>query len=211
MKNIRTHLLAMLALVSASTSALAQLGPPEEKCTGLGTIPLIEYYHPTLNHYFYTTPCSPGEIAFVDSGGAGKEWRRTGWVFAVYAIASAAVVSRFYGSVSPGPNSHFYSIDAAEIAQLKQLEQTTPASQPRWNSELSAFFGTIKPTADGRCNSDAPVQPLLKRFYNRGFEFGKDPNHRFVASTAANVIAEMKTKGWVDEGNVMCIGGAWLN
>ena len=31
--------------------------------------------------------------------------------------------------LSPGPNSHFYTADAAECAYLKQLQASTPATQ----------------------------------------------------------------------------------
>lgn len=188
---------------------LALAGPPPEQCVALGPIPLVEYFNPSLNHYFYTHPCSIGELAYVDAGGAGQDWKRTGWVLQVYAVATAGPVQRFYGSVSPGPNSHVYT--AGEEAQtLLRLAQSTPATQPRWNPESPGNFSTYLRAADGRCFA-SNTAPGLRRFYNNGFENGLDPNHRFVAETATDVIAQMKAQGWKDEGEVFCVGGAWLD
>jgi hypothetical protein len=107
-------------------------------------------------------------------------------------------VCRFYGSVSPGPNSHFYTVDAAECADLKRIQAITPASAPRWNFE-SNDFNTTPPDASGAC--PAGLVPVL-RAYNRGSTRGIDSNHRITTSQAA--ITEVVNRGWKSEGVVMC-------
>jgi hypothetical protein len=72
-----------------------------------------------------------------------------------------------------GPNSHFYTADAAECEQLKQTQQTAPATGKRWNFEEVAFAVRCRRR---RLPADAPV--AVYRAYNNGFERGKDSNHR---------------------------------
>jgi len=63
---------------------------------------VVEFYNTNLDHYFITA--DPNEAAAIDSGSAGPGWSRTGETFRSGGNAS---VCRFYGSQSPGPNSHF--------------------------------------------------------------------------------------------------------
>ena len=83
----------------------------------------VEYFHPGLRHYFVTA--SPGEMAFVESGGAGAGWVATGGRFGVYRSAAdapdLAPVCRFYGTPGIGPNSHFYTANPDECAFVKTL------------------------------------------------------------------------------------------
>jgi sugar lactone lactonase YvrE len=92
---------------------------------------VVEYYNATLRHYFITAELS--EQLAVDSGAAGPGWVRTGDTFKVFVAAGApqgtSRVCRFFGSVTPGPNSHFYTASAAECDMVRQLEVTTPAGQ----------------------------------------------------------------------------------
>lgn len=154
-----------------------------------GTV--VEYYNLDLDHYFITADA--GEQAFVDSGAVGR-WQRTGVTFR---SGGELPVCRFYGSMLPGPNSHFYTASADECAQLKQLQITTPATQKRWNFE-SLDFLTIVPM-NGTC--PANTSPVY-RAYNNGFSRGIDSNHRIASSLAA--IQEVVTRGWTNEGVVMC-------
>jgi hypothetical protein len=154
-----------------------------------GTV--VEYYNPDLDHYFITA--GPGEQAFVDSGAVGR-WQRTGITFM---SGGNVPVCRFYGSVSPGPNSHFYTASADECAQLKQLQASTPATQKRWNFE-SLDFLTMMPI-NGAC--PANTSPVY-RAYNNGFSRGIDSNHRIANDQTA--IQEVVTRGWINEGVVMC-------
>lgn len=154
-----------------------------------GTV--VEYYNPDLDHYFVAA--DPGEQIFVDSGAVGR-WQRTG---ITYRSGGNVPVCRFYGSVTPGPNSHFYTASADECAQLKQLQASTPVTQKRWNFESLDFLTTVP--INGSCpTSTSPVY----RAYNNGFSRGIDSNHRIASSQVA--IQEVVARGWVNEGVVMC-------
>ena len=153
---------------------------------------VIEFYNTLLDNFFITANAS--EAAAIDNGSAGPGWGRTGSTFAAGGNTS---VCRFYGSLSPGPNSHFYTADAAECASLVQLQASTPASQKRWNFESYDFNTT--PALNGAC--PAGLVPVY-RAYNNGFTRGIDSNHRITSSQGA--IAEVVNRGWSSEGMVMC-------
>lgn len=155
--------------------------------------PVVEFYHRKLDHYFLAS--DPGELALLDNTSA-MGWERTGYTFKA---SGNGAVCRFYGSANPGPDSHFFTADAAECDYLKQLQARTPASQPRWNFEGPAFYST---PASGVC----PTGTLpVYRAYNNGQARGIDVNHRISRSTAA--IAEVVARGWKDEGIAMCAPG----
>lgn len=103
----------------------------------------------------------------------------------------------FYGSRSPGPNSHFYTVDPDECASLKILQSTLPDTQPRWNFE-SLDFKSRAPRDRSCPNGTVPVYPA----YNNGFIRHVDSNHRITTSTVA--VAEVVNRGWMSEGVVMC-------
>ena len=154
--------------------------------------PVIEFYNNVLDNYFITA--NAVEAAAIDNGSAGPGWSRTGDTFNE---GGASPVCRFYGSQSPGPNSHFYTVSASECAQLKQLQATTPATQKRWNFE-SLDFVTTTPV-NGVCpNGTVPVY----RAYNNGFARGVDSNHRITTSPAN--IQQVVSRGWISEGVVLC-------
>jgi hypothetical protein len=177
-----------LAVYSSSLAYIFRM----EATTAPVSATVVEYYHPVLDNYFITA--DPNEQAAVDAGAAGADWRRTGGTFKA---GGPNQVCRFYGSQSPGPNSHFYTADAAECAELKRLQAITPASQKRWNFESNDFNTT--PAVNGAC--PAGLVPVY-RAYNNGFARGVDSNHRITASQAA--IQEAANRGWVSEGVVMC-------
>ena len=153
---------------------------------------VIEFYNSSLDHYFITADA--GEAATIDSGSAGPDWSRTGHSFK---SGGNAFVCRFYGSQSPGPNAHFYTLDPGECASLKQIQARTPKTQKRWNFESLDFVSTAP--SNGICPSTTlPVY----RAYNNGAARGVDSNHRLSSSRAA--IQEVVAKGWIDEGVVMC-------
>ena len=104
---------------------------------------------------------------------------------------------RFYGSVQPGPNSHFYTADPDECAALVRLQQSTPPSQPRWNFEGHAFVAAL-PVA-GRCPESRPFG--IRRFFNNRAA-QNDANHRYVLDD--RIAGQMRAAGWIDEGIVMC-------
>ena len=151
-----------------------------------------EFYNDQLDHYFITADSS--EATGIDQGSAGPGWVRTGNSFK---SGGSTAVCRFYGSQSPGPNSHFYTVDTSECAGLKLLQAITPATLKRWNFESLDFFST--PPANGLCPSG--TQPVW-RAYNNGFSRGVDANHRITTSSAA--LQQVLARGWINEGVVMC-------
>jgi subtilisin family serine protease len=153
---------------------------------------VIEFYNTNLDNYFITANAS--EASAIDSGSAGPGWMRTGNTFK---SGGSTPVCRFYGSQSPGPNSHFYTVDPGECASLKQIQATTPATQKRWNFESLDFVST--PPANGACPSGTLA---VFRAYNNGFTRGVDSNHRITSSQTA--IQEVVARGWSNEGVVMC-------
>lgn len=158
--------------------------------SGAGTV--VEFYNTNLDHYFITA--NSNEAAAIDHGSAGLGWIRTGYTFK---SGGDTPVCRFYGSQSPGPNSHFYTVDASECAGLKQLQASTPATQKRWNFESLDFVST--PPTNGACPSG--MMPVY-RAYNNGFARGVDSNHRIT--TNPSVIQQAVALGWIAEGIVMC-------
>jgi hypothetical protein len=159
-------------------------------------VPVIEFYNTGLDNYFITA--DPIEVAAIDRGSAGPGWIRTGGTFDA---GGASPVCRFYGSISPGPNSHFYTVLPDECESLKQLQAVTPASQKRWNFE-SLDFVTTAPGPGGAC----PAGKLpIYRAYNDGFGRGVDSNHRITADQVA--LQQVVNRGWRNEGVVMCAPG----
>ncbi|MBK8741362.1 MAG: hypothetical protein IPM02_18435 [Betaproteobacteria bacterium] len=152
---------------------------------------VVEYYNTGLDNFFITA--DPPEQTAIAGGSAGPGWTVTG----EFKPGGAAQVCRFYGSITPGPNSHFYTIDPAECQSLKDIQASTPATQQRWNFESLDFASTI-PSA-GQCA--AGTVPVY-RAYNEGFSRGIDSNHRITTSQAA--YQAQIAKGWRGEGVVMC-------
>jgi hypothetical protein len=134
-----------------------------------------------------------GETAGLDANPA-LGWERTGDSFKA---GGSTPVCRFYGSVLPGPNSHFYTVSTAECAGLKALQASTSAAQKRWNFESLDFSST--PPVSGLCAGG--TMPVY-RAYNNGSAQGIDSNHRISSSPAA--IQQVVARGWLNEGVVMC-------
>ena len=156
----------------------------------------IEYYNVDLDHYFMTS--FPAETQSVESGGAGRGWVRTGYSFRIGTSAAPpnASVCRFYGNpnINPatgkrrGPNSHFYTADAGECAQVK-LDQG-------WTYEAIAFAIQV-PVGQ---NCPVNTTPVF-RLYNNGFATNNS-NHRYTTSSV--VYQFMLTQNWSGEQTVMC-------
>lgn len=160
-----------------------------ETRSSIGALPgqgplAVEYANAALGHYFLTA--FPAEIAVLDGGAFGGAWRRTGESFRT---GGAAAVCRFYGMPPKGPDSHFFTVDAAECAHVMSTWQA-------WTFEAHAF--AITPASAGGCPAGLVA---VRRFYNNPAA-GADMNHRYVTSAA--VAAEMRGKGWIEEGIVMC-------
>lgn len=173
---------------SGATGSITAATLPGVAVTGT----VVEFYNTNLDNYFITADAN--EVAGIDMGSAGPGWIHTGVTFK---SGGSTPVCRFYGSQSPGPNSHFYTVDAQECAGLKQLQALTPISQKRWNFESLDFIST--PPTNGICPvGTAPVY----RAYNNGFSRGIDSNHRIASSLTA--IQDVVNRGWTNEGVVMC-------
>ncbi|WP_239187103.1 hypothetical protein [Candidatus Nitrotoga sp. HW29] len=153
-------------------------------------------------NFFYTS--DPAEAAFVDSGGAGH-FVRTGKSFNAGGFVRTC---RFYGSVSPGPNSHFFTVGDADCTALKNLQKTPrPTAEQQWNFEGYSFpMNVPRKNADGSFSCPHASVPVY-RAYNRAFadngaKNAWDSNHRY--STNQQDIAEVVALGWADEGVAMC-------
>jgi uncharacterized delta-60 repeat protein len=145
--------------------------------------PIVEFYHSGLKHYFMTP--DGFEADALDRGGAGGGWSRTGVSF--YA-GGPSPMCRFYGTPGIGPNSHFYTADAAECAGVKR--------DRGWLYEGLAFSATTAP--GGRCRSG--LRPI-HRLYNNRAEVN-DSNHRHIADFG--LVPSMQAQGWIYEGVAFC-------
>ncbi|MBK8742748.1 MAG: DUF1566 domain-containing protein [Betaproteobacteria bacterium] len=153
-------------------------------------------------HFFYTSEAA--EQAAVDAGAAGN-FVRTGRLFLT---GGTAAVCRFYGSITPGPNSHFFTVDAAECNALIAAQVTpTPTTVQQWNYEGLPYSTTPANIAANGTRSCPPHTLPLYRAYNNAYppsgpKNAWDSNHRFTPSLAD--ISEMVAAGWRDEGLVFC-------
>ena len=164
----------------------------------IGTLsPIVEYYAPTLDHYFISA--WPDEINYLDDVRSG--FQRTGQKFKAWlrrpdAPPAAVPVCRFYSS---GANSHFYTGDASECQYLKSLEQKQRADAAAsgkafnaWQFESIAFYAL--PPQNGLCPGD--TQPVYRAYNMRG-----DSNHRFTADWQ---LRRAMGVGWLEEGVAFC-------
>ena len=149
---------------------------------------VVEFYNTNLDNYFITADTN--EAVAIDGGSAGLGWSRTGNTFDSGGPTS---VCRFYGSMSPGPNSHFYTADAGECDYLKQLATTTPDTEKRWNFESLDFLTTL-PTVTGINGACQSGTTPIYRAYNNGWNRGIDSNHRITTSLTA--IQQVVVRGW---------------
>jgi hypothetical protein len=183
---------------SVATGNRATLNSKLSATSAGAFVTVFEFFAPTLNHYFRTANADEANAL---SANPALGWQATGANFKAYSRNDAAdgakPVCRFYGSVSPGPNSHFYTANAGECNALKSLQATTPASVPRWNYEEIAF-AIHEPNA-GVCPAVAPI-PVYRAYNNRAAQ--NDSNHRYTASLAT--YNQMISQGWAGEGITMC-------
>jgi hypothetical protein len=147
----------------------------------------VEYRNDALAHYFFTA--EPAEAAMLDAGVIVPGWHRTTFEFKVRPAGSelGLAACRFFGTPPAGPNSHFFTIDAAECAKVK--------ANPLWTFEGLAF--SADPPVAGTCAADRI--PVI-RIYNNGM--GGQANHRYL--TSKSEVRVMQAAGWVLEGPVFC-------
>jgi hypothetical protein len=147
----------------------------------------IEYYNPSLDHYFVTADSN--EVAVLDTQTI-PGWFRTGDAFKVY-VPDASVgvpACRFFGRPGIGPNSHFFTILPNECADV--------LANPLWIFE-GLVFRVDAPDVAGEC---APDRVPVVRMYNNGK--GGQASHRYL--TSHSEIAAMLLEGWIVEGTVFC-------
>ena len=178
--------------VNPKTNKVYVTSEDDDAVTVIDSSVVVEFYNTLLDNYFLTA--NADEANAIDGGSAGPGWIRTGNTFK---SGGSTAVCRFYGSQSPGPNSHFYTLLGPECDNLKQLQATTLATEKRWDFESLDFLSTSP--INGTCASG--LLPIY-RAYNNGFARGIDSNHRISASRAA--IQEVINRGWINEGVVMC-------
>ena len=147
---------------------------------------IVEYYAPSLDHYFMTGFAA--EESALDAGTPIAGWNRTGGSFPAYSSPGEGLstVCRFFGTPGLGANSHFYTAYDFECAAVKQM--------PGWIFEANAFY-----IAANVSQCPASTRPVF-RMYNNGM--GGQPNHRYVTSWPT--IDAMQTAGWLLEGVAFC-------
>ena len=160
---------------------------------------MVEYYAPALDHYFITL--EGAEAIGLDTTPAGNGWQRTGLSFGAWMLSDLAdtkKLCRFYGDLQAGPNSHFYTPEGPECDGLKALADKTPVGQYAWRYE--GLVGNVAIPRNGACaNNLTPVY----RLYNKGFEKGGVPNHRYTTDTL--VYQQMQAQDWAGEGIAFCV------
>ena len=147
----------------------------------------VEFHSNALDHYFITA--EPAEAAMLDAGVVVPGWQRTHFDFKVRPAGDprGLAACRFFGTPGIGPNSHFYTIDAAECAKVKV--------DPHWTYESLAF------NTDAAVADDCPPDRIpVVRLYNNGM--GGQASHRYV--TSHSEVRLLTNRGWLVEGNVFC-------
>lgn len=184
-----------VALTAAGT-AVAPSSPPATPPAGgtpasASSVNVIEFYNPTLDHYFITWIAA--EINKLDAGLTPSRWVRTGLSFKAYVTpqAGTATICRFYIPPADG-NSHFFGRSAAECAAVQQ-------QHPDFVLEDATYMHLYLPSA-GAC--PAGTAPIYRLFNGRA-----DANHRYT--TDRGVRDQMVARGWIAEGDgpdrvVMC-------
>jgi hypothetical protein len=153
-------------------------------------------------HFFYSSDAA--EQVAVDAGAAGH-FLRTGRQFLT---GGTRPVCRFYGSMTPGPNSHFFTVDVNECNALKAAQITpAPTTVQQWNYEGIGYATTpATVAANGVQSCPANTLPLYRAYNNAypasGPKNAWDSNHRLTSHTTD--IADMLANGWRDEGIVFC-------
>ena len=187
----------------------ATAGAMQTPGVGTATIEAVVEYRNTLDfpgspggHFFYTN--DPAEIALVDGGAFGR-FARTGRTFNA---GGAKQLCRFYGSVIPGPNSHFYTISDEECDWLKAMQKIpVPGDAAQWNYEGLSFSMVPAESGEPIASCAAGTIPVY-RAYNNAYPIAGPRNpwdsaHRYAVDHAD--IEQMVVQfGWSDEGVAFC-------
>lgn len=153
------------------------------------TAQVVEFHNASLDHTFITA--SPDEAAMLDAGILIPGWTRTGVTFSAWRGATddpaAVPVCRFFGTPGFGPNSHFYTADAAECAAVK--------ANPHWIFEGIAFY--IEPPVGGQCGAGTEA---IYRSFRPGASV-TESSHRFLPDLTMH---QKMAPASILEGIVMC-------
>jgi len=180
---------AILATVAAFVACLG---------TPLHAEPVVEYYHPQLDHYFITPLAN--EIDALDSGRVAG-WLRTGLAFDGSSAPGAGLspVCRFYIPPEHGA-SHFLSASPAECAMVLARIGTDPNFSGYKEETTAEFYIALPDTASGACPGG--TLPVYRLWNHRA-----DSNHRYTADRATRdaMIARGYTpEGYGPDGVAMC-------
>ncbi|WP_171163641.1 hypothetical protein [Usitatibacter palustris] len=157
--------------------------------------PIREYYNASLNHFYLSS--TPEEITWLDAGGGGGGWVRTGQSWSTQRLGFPGGFSpdyksvyMFQGTPGIGPNSHYFTISPEECGYLRRTVGWSYVAVP---------FGALPPT-NGQCPATAPVG-LQLLYNNRAAQ--NDSNHRYTSDPA--IYAQMQAQGWTGYGVALCV------
>ena len=171
---------------------LSSLPPPWVEEDVVEYVNRVQFPAQPDGQYFYTAIAA--DKAILDS--YPDIWQRTGRSFKSGGYVGTC---RFYAGRNGGPNTHFYTADAKECEALKKIEFLDyEGSSFTVNMPLpGATVAGIKP-----CPIDS--KPLFRLYNNATHSDGRFvSNHRYT--TDRTDVAAFVAKGWVDEGQVMCV------
>lgn len=155
-------------------------------------VPVIEYYHAGLDHYFVTA--DRAEFTALDRGAFGS-WKRTRVSFHAWPAGTAghSPVCRLHANPAYGTVTHFLTpADSPEFAHGCD-DLLDPKYGDAWLLESRDVFRVDVPDAlTGTC---PPGGVPVYRLWNRR----ADTNHRYTSSSALRTIM-VATEGYVAEG-----------
>ena len=174
--------------------ALTTLPPPFVEGEVTEYVNVKDFPKQPGGQYFYAA-----RQADRDALDAVANWQRTKRSFNAGGYVN---VCRFYGGGKPGgPNTHFFTADDKECAQLKTLPFLDFEGTP-FVADLPISATTTSQAATCRTGT----RPLYRAYNNAYTATGKNDwqsNHRFVTSKAD--VDAMVAIGWADEGVAMCV------
>ncbi|QJR15934.1 hypothetical protein [Usitatibacter palustris] len=161
--------------------------------TGCGTavqtapvLRLVEYYNGALNRYYLSA--NGDEMGWLDAGGGGGGWSRTGQIWSTHAPAQPVCNQPAYQPVfqfySAERHAHYYTLSPQECGWLR-------TNNGGW-SYVATPFGALPPT----CTGDATTP--ISMFYNP-----QDPSHRYSSNIL--ISESMRAQGWQGYGVQMCV------
>jgi hypothetical protein len=163
---------------------------------------MVEYRVPAFDYYFITSRAN--EQALLDGIAA---FVRTGASFPVYSAqveATTGITRYYFDKVARNASrgSHFYTLLAAEIAALNQLNPgNSQAPTLPYNEGIDSY--ALMPLTEGPNGSCAVgLQPVLRLFRGNA-RFPDDPNHRFTIDR--HTYDEFVAQGWDGEGVRLCV------